>query len=140
MKTNIKPIATILVISALLSLVVCPLNAVNSLSFVVLARSLCYFAFTWYMLNRNEKENKINTATIVLAICVGSILLEVPVRLMDFRETLPSIPIPVGECIAIVLARYCYKEKRPVVYALTIIVVLLLCIFGVNTWDAFCSR
>lgn len=92
------------------------------------------------MLDREEKGNATSSAAVALTVCIGAILPEVPVRLMDFRETLPSMPIPVGECIAVVLARCCYTEKRPVVYALTIVVMLLLCIFGVNAWEAFCNR
>lgn len=60
------------------------------------------------------------------AVILGRILLELPIRITEFRATLFSLFIPITVISSIVLAAVYYRERRPVVLILSAIIMVLL--------------
>lgn len=132
-----KKFGIVLVSSAILALLLCLLNATKSLGFASLGKSVCFFAFTYYVLEKYCKDSNTCMWSIVAVICVGTELPELPVRIFDFRGTCGSIPAAIVVMLSVVLSAICYREKKSIVVALTIVIMLLLCTLGLDAWEAF---
>ena len=59
-----------------------------------------------------EKVPDINSWMVAFAIILGRIILEVPLRIIDWHGTFGSFMITVGCVVAILLAVVCFKDKR----------------------------
>ena len=77
---------------------------------------------------------------VILTIILGRIILEIPVRFMDFRGSLASLGITVVVLTSILLALLCFREKRISVFILSTIIIVLLNTFGLYTWEQSFSQ
>ena len=87
--------------------------------------SICFFVLTFLLLQKYAKPNTYGWP-IVTAVILGRILLELPIRITEFRATLFSLFIPITVISSIVLAAVYYRERRPVVLILSAIIMVLL--------------
>ena len=87
--------------------------------------SICFFVLTFLLLQKYAKPNTFGWP-IVTAVILGRILLELPIRIIEFRATLFSLFIPITVISSIVLAAVYFRERRPVVLILSAIIMVLL--------------
>lgn len=103
--------------------------------------SICYFALTYYaLLKFSEMGMNDKNTIVILTIILGRIILEIPVRFMDFRGSLASLGITVVVLTSILLALLCFREKRISVFILSTIIIVLLNTFGLYTWEQSFSQ
>ena len=89
------------------------------------AESICFFVLTFLLLQKYAKPDTFGLP-IVAAVILGRILLELPIRITEFRATLFSLFIPIAVICSIILAAVYFRERRPVVLILSVIIMVLL--------------
>ncbi len=99
-------------------------------------QSVCFFSLTFILLEKYAKTDS-GAYYIALFVVLGRIVLEIPIRIMDYFDSLFSILVPIIAIASIVLATICYKEKRTSVYILAAIIVVLLNTVTHHTWYNF---
>ena len=102
-----------------------------------LARPLCFFGLTFYFLDKYYSSGKLNMYQVLLAIGIGSVLPEIPVRILDYYGTLFTIPVMAYTLVGIVLGGWCFKEKKPSTFIASMIIMLLLCTFLLREWTTW---
>ena len=98
------------------------LNAFHSVYLSSFACSALFFWLAWVWLKGDGHKGRL----IVAAIILGRVILELPIRIMDFLETRISLLDPVCSIIAIVLAVVCYKRQNLRMGIMAFVVLLLL--------------
>ncbi len=101
------------------------LNAFHSLYLSSFACSTVFFWLTWEWLKRTDRK-RISCWIIVATVIVGRIILELPLRIIDFSETRISLLDPVCSIVAIVMAVVCYKRQNLRMGIMAFVVLLLL--------------
>lgn len=101
------------------------------------AESLCFFVFTLLVLNRYAESDTYGIP-FVLAVLAGRIVLELPLRIIEFRETMFSLFVPCIVIISILLASVYFKEKRTAVLILAVIILVLLNTVAHDAWYHCC--
>ncbi len=129
-----KRIATIAGLSVILYLIVMFTRYTKSIYIGTGCYTVAYFAFTLSALHYYRKRYELSVKAIAAAILFGSIILEIPVRILDFDGTLFSLAGTVIVCLAIILAVLSYAEKRVSVYVLSVVVLFFLNIYLQRTW------
>ena len=122
--------------SAFLSAVGCTflmymLNAFHSVYLPSMACSALYFWLTWTWLKHARPA-----WFIVAAIILGRIILELPLRILDFQDTSASLLEPVCSIVAILLAVVCYRRRTLRTSVISFVVLLLLNTIGHYLWIA----
>ena len=79
---------------------------------------------------KNDKE----FFSIILAILIGRICLEVPIRIMDFHRTLYSLYILLLRVLSIVLAAVCVRKNKTIVFVLSTTIGVLMNSIGHEIW------
>ena len=97
------------------------------------AESVSFFAFTFLFLKENAKNDK-EFFSIILAILIGRICLEVPIRILDFHGTLYSLYILLLCVLSIVLAAVCVRNNKTIVFVLSTIIGVLMNSIGHEIW------
>lgn len=130
----VKTFLLIAAASLLLYLITMPLRAVN-FPLSSLIASVCYFYLTMVCLRRYK--HVLNTWMILLALLTGLWLLELPLRIIDFKETLISFPDIILRTLGVVSGLLYWQLKKPLNYA-TLILALSLPVFmyfqGYDYW------
>ena len=101
--------------------------------------SVCFFALTYFLLQKYA-EQRTNGTPIVASIILGRIILEIPIRINDFMGSLFSLFVPVLVIISIILALICFKEKRASVFILSAIIIVLLNSVVHDVWCHFIKQ
>lgn len=110
MKKKILTFLGITVISVILLLCECWFNTYPSYVSEWI-QSISYFALTWICAYK-LKQTGISLYAIVTAVILGRILLEIPIRITDFHNSLGSFMNIITSIIGIILGAICYYEKR----------------------------
>ncbi len=98
--------------------------------------SICYFVFTYFTLKYfSESNNSGKTTVLVTVIITGRIILEIPIRAMNFYGSLGSLGITISVIVSIILSSLCHKEKNASVFVLSTIIIVLLNTLGLYIWD-----
>mgnify|MGYP006962006122 FL=1 len=71
---------------------------------------------------------------IASALILGRIILELPVRILDYANSVGSLMITINCIIGIILGIICYYGKRTSLYFLSIMIEILLTTFIADTW------
>jgi hypothetical protein len=91
---QIKKLLAILLASSLITVIIAPLRGIdlgiNATIFSSFAGLIGYFIFTNYICKRYGR--KISPKYILLAILLGISVLQVPIRIIDLRGTIWSLP------------------------------------------------
>lgn len=95
--------------------------------------SICFFVFTLLVLDKLAKPDHYSVSFIV-TIIMGRIILEVPLRVFEFRETLFSLFVPIVSIVSILLAAVYHKEKRTSVLILAVVILVLLNTVAHDAW------
>ena len=71
---------------------------------------------------------------VLMAIIGGILLLELPLRISDFRGTYISLMEPIIAIISAILGIICYKERNWMVYVLSSVVLILFNSLVQHAW------
>ena len=102
-----------------------------------LLESITISALTWGILSKLDQQGKSSTdyAPIVgIGICVGRLLVEVPVHILDFYGTLSACGALLISLITVVLTVVCYNAKQTSTLVLALLVYLLLNLCAHPLW------
>ena len=97
------------------------------------AESLSYFVLTFVVLRKYAKPDTYGWP-FVLSIVLGRLLLEVPVRILDFNGSLFSMFVPMIVVVSILLGAVYFRERRNSVLVLAVIVLILLNTTAHDAW------
>jgi len=101
--------------SVFLYLCVFWVNYFQNLYLSAWVHSLAFISLTWLWLSKKGKEA--GMTSIVGAIILGRIILEIPVRSLDFTGTMSTLMLPVSSMLSILLISLCfYKRKVRIFY------------------------
>lgn len=106
----VKFLLIVLFISMLLMIVQSSMNAINILLTLTI-EPIVYFIFTYMVLQRGEKKGY-NTFLCTIAVFLGRIAIELPIRIKDFEPTMQSILPPICCIISIFVAYLYYRYKH----------------------------
>ncbi len=100
--------------------------------------SIGFFLLTYVCIDVFSKRlADINPWMIGLAVIVGQLIIQIPVRAIDFMGSLGSVMILVSCIIATLLAVFCYKDKKPYTFILSYVVMSLFNIFVADMWQNY---
>lgn len=68
-------------------------------------------------------------------IILGRLIVEIPIRVADFRGTASTLIHTANVLVAIVLGLITYHEKRLMTLFLCLIIIVLLNTIGIKLWD-----
>lgn len=97
------------------------------------AESICYFIITYLLLNKYAAPESYGIPYII-AILLGRTILELPLRITEFRTTLFSLFIPILVYVSIILASIYFREKRPMTLILSAIIIILMNTIAHEDW------
>lgn len=128
----------IFLLSMLVSLCLCFIRGYH---FMVAAaiESFCFMGLTYLLLQKYDKECK-HIIPITLWIILGRFILESPIRIFDFWDSMPSFGVTLCCFVGIVLGAVCYKEKRLAVVILSVAILVILSTVGESEWWDWCQR
>lgn len=95
--------------------------------------SVAYFVLTYILLEKYGKPQTFNVPIITI-VMFGRIFLELPIRILDFWNSLFSMFIPMIVIASIILAATYYREKRYSVLILSVVILILLNTIGHHFW------
>lgn len=98
-----------------------------------LTEAVSFYVLTYFILE-NYAERQSFGLPYIIAIVLGRIILELPIRITEFPETLFSLFIPIVVFSSIFLAALYFKEKRISVLVLSVIILILLSTIGQMEW------
>ena len=129
-----------ILISFLMSMLVFLLTfwtAGYSLYAAALTEAASFFVLTYFILEKYANPQTFGLPYVV-AIVLGRIIFELPIRITEFPETLFSLFIPIVVFSSIFLAALYFKEKRISVLVLSVIILILLSTIGQSEWLNAC--
>ncbi len=139
MKSNNKYILIFFGLSIALFFVTTAFNALRSIYLSSWIDSIAFALFTWLSLNKCKNKN-IQTSLVVTAIIIGSIIFEIPVRILHYESTCHSLLIPIVKAISIILTAICFHYRKLAIIIASIAVLVLLNTIGQMEWIAFCDK
>ncbi len=100
--------------------------------------SIGFFLLTYICIDRFSKRiTGINPWMIGLAVILGQLIFHIPARATDFSGSLGSLMIVVSCIIAIILAVFCYTQKRAYAFVISYIVISLFNSFVAEAWSDY---
>ena len=131
-KKNLKIIGT----SVILYLAICWIH-MFPIELFAFVRPLCFWGLTFYFLEKYNSKGDLGMCQVMLAVGIGSVLPELPVRILDWHGTLFTIPVTAYTLGGIVLGGWCFKEKKASVFVASMFIMLLLCTFLLREWTTW---
>lgn len=102
--------------------------------------SLGFFMLTYICINEFSKRlTDVNPWMIGLAIILGQLIFQILVRAVDFWGSYGSLMIVISCIIAIILAVFCYKDKKPYTFILSYIIMTLFNSCVADMWSKYVS-
>lgn len=98
------------------------------------AEAITFFALAWFISKREEEKKGLSPTAIASALILGRIILELPVRILDYANSVGSLMITINCIIGIILGIICYYGKRTSLYFLSIMIEILLTTFIADNW------
>jgi len=98
------------------------------------AESVAFFVTTYILLSKYAEPRTFAWKT-VLAIVLGRIVLELPLRVTEFWSTLFSMFVPMVVVASILLAALYYRDKKSTTLILSVIILILLNTAGHHAWS-----
>ena len=100
--------------------------------------SLGFFLLTYLCVDGFSKRIPgLNPWMIGLAVILGQLIIQGPIRATDFMGSVGSLMIVVSCIIAILLAVFCYKDKRPYAFIISYVVISLFNSFAADWWSDY---
>lgn len=138
--SKVKVFGGLILASIVLAIITCLMNACGNIAMSALGQSICFFYMTYFALRRFAESQNVGVWLIVVAICLGYEIVFLPVRIVDFWQSLSSVMLESTVCLSCILAGLYYKTKSAIVLALSIVVVLLITFLGFNAWEEFAQH
>lgn len=124
------------IIISLLSLTLClictPLR-VLSLYNAAIIESIVY-SFITFLLLRKYVDAKYSIIRIILCIILGRIIIELPIRIVDFDKTLPTLMVTIIVILSTILTGLIYSNKKKYVIILSFISWIICAFIGHKVW------
>ena len=139
MKKNYKHFLIFFGFSLVLFFVATAFNAFRSIYLSSWIDSIAFALLTWLSLNKC-KDKGIQMSPVLIAILLGSIILEIPERIIHYESTCHSLLIPIIKIISIVLTAVCFHKRNLAIIIISIAVIALLNTVGQMEWIAFCDK
>ena len=98
--------------------------------------ALAYFGLTMCCFKYLRKDTE-STSSMLLAIVLGRIVLEVPLTILSFIGRLPHLAFLFTSLLAIMLGMICYVERKAWAYILSLLIMAILITFPLEQWHAF---
>ena len=95
--------------------------------------SICFFELSWISAYKTEGKG-LSLFGVLMAIIGGILLLELPLRISDFRGTYISLMEPIIAITSAILGIICYKERNWMVYVLSSVVLILFNSLVQHAW------
>ena len=121
-----------------LNLTVCWIAGINTIT-CSWTYAVSYFALTWYGYEYMYKENE-PKVWIPLAVSLGRVAVDIPIRVFDFIGTLGSLELVTTSLLSIALAYICYFNRRPWAFVLSIVTMVLVIGFVNEAWRDYIIR
>lgn len=119
--------------SLLLFLLCSPLRG-WAFTYASIAETACYLAMTYIFLSKRAKNSK-DALPISGLIILGRIILELPLRISNFEDTLISLPNTLLACLAVVLATFVFMAKKKMIVGIASTIIWAYCVFiGHEKW------
>lgn len=124
-------------LSAVLYLLIVPINLING-TISLIASFILYSLFTYFLLKKTMYKSTLKT---VIAVILGRIILEIPVRILHFYETLASLGLPICSILGIIAAYvyFLYKNKAIAIIFFLIALWLFIVFYGDGIWYQYCA-
>ena len=124
------------IIIFLLSLTLCfictPLRAL-SLYNAAIIESIVY-SFITFLLLRKYVDAKYRIIRIILCIILGRIIIELPIRIVDFDKTLSTLMVTIIVILSTILTGLIYSNKKKYVIILSFISWIICAFIGHKVW------
>jgi len=139
MKNNYKHFLIFFGLSIALFFATAAFNAFRSVYLSLWIDSITFALFTWLSLNKC-KDKRIPISLVIIAILLGSIIVEIPVRIILYESTYHSLLIPIAKVVSIILTAICFKKRNLAIIIISIVLLALLNTVGQMEWIAFCDK
>lgn len=103
---------------------------------VAWSEEVAYFFLTYWALKRYGSGAGLSIWSVAIAVFLGRILLEIPVRAFDWYASVSTLIFILSSLLAIVLSALCYNKKSEA-YLLSIGVMILYNTFVLEAWNLF---
>ena len=103
------------------------------------AQSICYFELAWFSAQK-AKENHISITAVLFSLIAGRLVFELPIRIVEFQDTLSSLMTLIFCLICIILGIICNRVNKPYIYTISLIIVILLNSVIHNLWIEYISN
>lgn len=115
-----------------LCLICTPLRAL-SLYNAAIIESIVY-SFITFLLLRKYVDAKYSIIRIILCIILGRIIIELPIRIVDFDKTLPTLMVTIIVILSTILTGLIYSNKKKYVIILSFISWIICAFIGHKVW------
>ena len=122
----------IFLLSLTLCLICTPLRAL-SLYNAAIIESIVY-SFITFLLLRKYVDAKYSIIRIILCIILGRIIIELPIRIVDFDKTLPTLMVTIIVILSTILTGLIYSNKKKYVIILSFISWIICAFIGHKVW------
>ena len=139
MKNNYKHFLIFFGLSLALFFVTSAFNAFRSVYLSLWLDSIAFGVFTWLSLKKG-KDKSIQIPLVVIAILLGSVIVEIPVRVIYYESTHYSLLIPIVKVVSVILSTICFHKRNLAIIIISIAVLALLNTVGQMEWIAFCNK
>ena len=139
MKNQYKHFLIFFGLSLALFFVTTAFNTFRSIYLSSWIDSIAFALFTWLSLKKC-KERGTQMPLVLIAILLGSIILEIPERIIHYESTYHSLLIPLVKIVSIILAAICFHKRNLAIIIISIAILALLNTVGQMEWIAFCNK
>lgn len=101
------------------------------------SESMVYFWLTYVVLSKYVAKRGMDTLSVVSAIVIGRIILELPVRLLDWAASFGSLIYLVSSLMGIALATMCFKNRNASIFFLSLVILIIFNSFVIDAWVSF---
>lgn len=122
-KQLFSKIITLVLISSITYIILC-LNGAINMYCSCWANSTAFFGLSIYYFDKNSRTtNRISEWIISLSLIFGILLINLPIRIADWSETMISLPTCVMSILSIFLGWICYRHQRLYTYIIAFIII-----------------
>lgn len=125
------------ILSLLLFLVTSPVNGF-SYGWSSIIVSVCFIMLTYILLHDNDEEDTFRT--VLWSILLGRLLVDIPLRVISFKDSLCSLMLTVFEVWNILMMAWYYKKKSQTILYIWFIGWAYFLLLGHKQWLEFVSQ
>lgn len=139
MKNNYKYFLIFFGLSLAMFFITTAFNAFRSIYLSSWIDSIAFSLFTWISLNKSKNKD-IQMPLVITAIVIGSIICEIPVRVIYYESTHYSLLIPIVKATSVIFTAICFHKRNLAIIIISIAILALINTIGQMEWIAFCNK